>query len=431
MDGSPDFSYFDYNYETLFESLLDPAVYVSPHDLERNENDDCAEQPGSSGWPSRIPKAPTKTPQPNPGRLGDDPAAQSRLRVRTQSKIVREWFVNHPNFPCVYASAEQKEQLALDSGLTIQQIRTCLTNLRARIPSSNQEVGEGDSECSQSRSTGITTLSVHHDFSLEANHFELVDYQCSPVTVPTDSVQSQFNIFFPDASLIGDIEHGLPQDEDSLKACLNEDLCYPSSPQNANAQASVFQKKGKRRHLSRSTQAVGGQSMSPASHPPSNKYHCTECPGSFKDKTDWRRHESGVHTFHSTEWICMLGGYILEDESCGFCNESFPHPLHFNQHNIAKCSGNSIGERTFYRKDGFKQHINGVHFKDMDDNFKKSFKIPDAWSKEVDASCSHPRSLWCGFCQKIFPSTAQRMEHVGGHFRDGMDMVDWKVMPTL
>jgi hypothetical protein len=97
---------------------------------------------------------------------------------------------------------------------------------------------------------------------------------------------------------------------------------------------------------------------------------------------------------------------------------------------MLRCCHKKIEVRTFFRKDQFKQHLNQVHFTDMDAAAKKNCKVPDAWSREVEASRSDPRSLWCGFCQTTSPSTAQRMKHVAAHFRDGMDMVNWKVMPA-
>lgn len=152
-------------------------------------------------------------------------------------------------------------------------------------------------------------------------------------------------------------------------------------------------------------------------------FYCTVCPKSFKERHGWQRHESAVHHFHTTEWVCMWGGHVVHN-SCAFCTETFPDPQHIHEHNIPRCLDSSPEERTFYRKDQLKQHIFQIHLADMEGLTRREFTIPASWGRAVDASSANPLSLWCGFCCREFLSTAERMDHVAEHFRAGEGR-DW------
>ena len=158
------YSYVDYDYDTLFGSLLGPlspsglptddhqstttvlgkaddtSIYVSLRDLEKSQ---CK---SDQKWQRSVSDRqswthPLTTEDLPSGRGGlEVPLAAQRQWVRTQTKIIKDWFVNHPASPYVYPSATEIQELASASSLTLQQVRTCLTNLRTRIPSSGTSV---------------------------------------------------------------------------------------------------------------------------------------------------------------------------------------------------------------------------------------------------------------------------------------------------
>ena len=160
-----------------------------------------------------------------------------------------------------------------------------------------------------------------------------------------------------------------------------------------------------------------------------NKYKCTACPHSFKNASDWKRHESGVHGFHLTEWICMLDECIVDKSSnCIFCSEPINNNnylSHVHQHRVMNCSGRDVAPRTFARKDALTQHVLGMHVSSVEDEDKKRFRVPDTWAKDVGDMQSSPDAVWCGFCLCSFLSTRERMEHVAQHFGDGLDLTFW------
>jgi hypothetical protein len=195
-------------------------------------------------------------------------------------------------------------------------------------------------------------------------------------------------------------------------------------------------RKGKRLYASRympgtsesaNTRTTNGSNDAPLGQSP--VYYCTVCPKAFKNVYGWRRHEASVHGFHTTEWVCMLNGAIIDGVNCAFCSELFPELDHDEQHSILKCLSKAENERTFLRKDAMKQHIQHVHIADMETPAKREFRVPDTWCRDVEAERSDPRSLWCGICQLTFETTANRMDHVAEHFSNGADMRKWLPRP--
>ncbi|KAI4698102.1 uncharacterized protein J4E84_001236 [Alternaria hordeiaustralica] len=145
----------------------------------------------------------------------------------------------------------------------------------------------------------------------------------------------------------------------------------------------------------------------------------------FKNSYLWRRHESGVHGFGSTRWICTLDSTVMTGAKCIFCSDIVYNMDHFDQHNVQICLAKDTAERVFDRKDLLKQHVQYVHLTSANDYTKKGFEPPDVWLETEDSFLPNPEGLWCGFCQLSFDTVARRMKHVAQHFQDGVDMVDW------
>jgi hypothetical protein len=159
-------------------------------------------------------------------------------------------------------------------------------------------------------------------------------------------------------------------------------------------------------------------------------YHCTVCCKSFKDVYGWKRHESSVHGYSDIEWVCMLTGYGAPGQKCVLCSDIIHDFHHFEEHDVQSCLDKSVCDRTFSRKDLLKQHVQQIHLATANDSVSRSFKVPKAWSQEVETAHIKNESLWCGFCLTACDSIGERMDHVAEHFRNGDDIEDWIPLVT-
>ena len=165
----------------------------------------------------------------------------------------------------------------------------------------------------------------------------------------------------------------------------------------------------------------------------STPFACTFGCGLFsKDNYDWRKHE----VTHLPEmWICMPDGWPILDDSCVFCGLEDPNVSHFKTHNgIEQCRNAPQSRRRFARKDHLRNHIKRMHGQQADT--KRDAQKPrnsagrdllDGWYREPPELASHyPGALWCGFCQTLLNSWADRLDHVGAHFGHGGDFSAWR-----
>ena len=214
------------------------------------------------------------------------------------------------------------------------------------------------------------------------------------------------------------------------------DSVYQMRPEISAPRSSIMPKRKGRRHRAQTCQASVGENMSDTisihiassgSGKPENRFFCTVmgCHGSFKNASDWKRHEAGMHGYSDREWICMLTEAFKTHSECVFCLETMESIDHLTKHVIAPCSDKCTIERTFFRKDLLKQHVLHVHLAGEPNSVKKNFTVPHEWSKDVDSSAYESDSCWCGFCGRTFESVATRMDHVAQHFRAGKDMATW------
>jgi hypothetical protein len=74
-----------------------------------------------------------------------------------------------------------------------------------------------------------------------------------------------------------------------------------------------------------------------------------------------------------------------------------------------------LEERTFYRKDHLRQHLNLVHDVKFQNFSMETWKIvtPQIRSR-------------CGFCGIVMDSWSIRVDHLAEHFKGGKSMADWK-----
>ncbi|KAF2115686.1 hypothetical protein BDV96DRAFT_631609 [Lophiotrema nucula] len=341
-------------------------------------------------------------------------ALQSGLRTsQSRNQPIKQWFAQ--NIAAPYASGDQINQLSIATGLSPRQVRTSLSNLRARTKSSNQHVarpGAGmvpdlfkSEVCSTTESYPCEVLpepphpeGVPPLFDLDLNLYSLLD---------SDGLSSG------DGSDL--TTYGLPS---------------PPYPQHPDRSPTIHRRKGKRQYASSYELNIRRPSINAANGPTADdRYPCTVCLKPFKTPYEWKRHESVVHDYHVRDWICMLDGALTQKDCCVFCSATVTTADHFEQHGTSKCLVKDIGERTFGRKDLLKQHVRQVHIAETNPVARKAFKIPDTWARDVGAGCCNPSALWCGFCFRSLDSPAKRMDHVAEHFRNGFKMDKWISLP--
>lgn len=158
------------------------------------------------------------------------------------------------------------------------------------------------------------------------------------------------------------------------------------------------------------------------------RYQCTACSSSFHWPSVWRTHESMVHGYRATEWICMADGMPDAGSTCGFCRETIESADHLKRHNAFKCLARPLYRRTFAEEKMLKDHIQLYHLKNASSEEKRMVKVPSTWERPL--AHINPLALWCGFCQMELKSVEARMKHVAQHFEAGKTIVDWVHRPA-
>ncbi|KAF2687462.1 hypothetical protein K458DRAFT_429374 [Lentithecium fluviatile CBS 122367] len=367
------------------------------------------------------------------------PSTSSRRAAKDRILPIKIWLQENASWP--YASKGDLERLAEMTGLSSKKVRVCLNNLRQRMKAN---------EASGNSIGALHSLGTFQAPEAFQTGFELDDL--SSVCFSDWLSPSGFKDISGDEPFTGGSHH--------TEATVDADIFAPmahgvynldtfqveAEPISLQASAHPMTKpkrKGKRSYASRYNASAGQTSSPSASEELSaptqeskKPYQCTSCLQSFKDAYGWKRHEIGVHGFHVQEWICMnevvlidgilLHGILLDGNLCVLCGQEVLSFDHFQQHNVNSCLNKEQAERTFARKDLFRQHVRQVHLTTADEDTKKRFVVPESWVQDVDATRSSPASLWCGFCQLFLDSTAIRMDHIADHFRDGLDMNTWQ-----
>jgi hypothetical protein len=205
----------------------------------------------------------------------------------------------------------------------------------------------------------------------------------------------------------------------------------PTRAQRKHSVILAPKRKGRRQHTP-SFDRTPSELMSSSPHTSSassissaKPYHCTVCCKSFAKSYEWKRHESSVHGYNNTEWVCMLGGLTMAGMECVFCSDIVDDFHHFDDHDMQSCLDKSMCDRTFARKDLLKQHVQQKHLANAEESVSKAFQIPEAWSQEVHVACIKKEALWCGFCLSSYNFISERMDHVAEHFRKGDDIEAW------
>ena len=177
----------------------------------------------------------------------------------------------------------------------------------------------------------------------------------------------------------------------------------------------TFENRGRRRRRRPGPKSVEARNLAVAAR----TFQCTFCTETFKTKHDWQRHEKSLH-LSLDRWICSPNGpYQPYGEwnhlTCVYCGLPNPPEGHAELHSHSSCTEKPLEERTFYRKDHLRQHLNLVHDVKFQDWSMDSWKvaIPEIRSR-------------CGLCGIAIDSWGTRVDHLAKHFKDGRSMADWK-----
>jgi hypothetical protein len=396
-----------------------------------------------------------------PSGLDGGPAFKKRARARARTSVFESWL--RENGLTSYPNRQQLEKLAVADGKTLKQARVALSNLRARLKLSKSfSSGKFDMVLMQIEECEDPALvamlgSVSNSIGRYAQASHTLNFSSSPTQshcVPPLGFghQTAFSGGFDIWSLVSESESIATSNKSSPATCDEQlsalDLSYNPTP--LEQQQEFIKRKGKRRYAARHTphSSIAGQSGSLQGS--EKMFSCTSCPESFRRAFDWQRHEEGAHKFNHIEWVCPFHDMSLVTSCCIFCSHNVESIEHFaNTHNVHicsvpgdiesssppdstsrrrglhVCSGQSVSEHTFTRKDLLAQHVRGIHFRSAEHTVTNLFRVPDAWSKLVDPERTNHDALWCGFCLQSFLRIPDRMAHVADHFRDGFTIDGW------
>ncbi|KAF2432714.1 hypothetical protein EJ08DRAFT_110275 [Tothia fuscella] len=192
---------------------------------------------------------------------------------------------------------------------------------------------------------------------------------------------------------------------------------------------SRLSRRGRRRYLSHQTtshisQNKKGVTIWKDSNSKKYRYFCTFCSDPFPDRYSWNRHEESIH-MPRTLWVCSFDTQIpTEKGPCDYCLEIIEHndwTRHLSSHRYAECALRREIDRTFYRKDHFKQHLVGFH--------RMSHCVVQSWpdGSRQDAPPLLPGclELRCGLCGQHCKDWKMRVDHVADHFEKGAIEAQW------
>ena len=369
--------------------------------LNKNSNDNLSSDPG-----------------------GPVPKVGARLS-RDSIRILRGWLSTHQSHP--YPTDEEKDVLQRQTGLTKTQITNWLANARrrgkVRAPRSTSPTVRGFSDAMDIPRRATPALENMNP--LERWKHSPPEHEPASVTAIAKAVTASSFSSGHDSPFTN---YGPTDDGSARSLCnLSSASSLGTSQSSGNSFASAFSHKsrgsfgsfgsfGNRGRRRRRRQAPKPVKFSPTTNPPKT-FQCTFCTETFKTKHDWQRHEKSLH-LSLERWVCCPEGptqFSDDHNRCVFCALPNPSADHAEVHNYSSCVERSLEERTFYRKDHLRQHLNLVHDVKFQNFSMETWKIvtPQIRSR-------------CGFCGIVMDSWSIRVDHLAEHFKGGKSMADWK-----
>ncbi|KAF2867009.1 hypothetical protein BDV95DRAFT_503606 [Massariosphaeria phaeospora] len=374
------------------------------------------------------------------GPIEDDPdlpaekkkgAAAARF-PRTAIKILKEWMIEHIDHP--YPTDQDKEDLKLQTGLTLNQICNWMANTRRRQKARPKR----SASPSVRPSTEAINIPVGRTWE-SLNPFERWKHsppenEPAPMTAIARAVETfdapetaslsssyqkgnsnsstgSFSIF--KAPSISSLETGLTNISSGSLGSHNSAYSY-GSRHSLGSLNSLSSKKERRRRRRVPTRTPKLDIDSEA-----RLFQCTFCTDRFKSKYDWSRHEKSLH-LSLEKWICAPLGEVIAclasgRQKCVYCDTLDPTKEHLATHNHGACEEKGLESRTFYRKDHLRQHLRLMHAG------CKMTSSMESWKSEAQQINSR-----CGFCGMEFDKWQDRVDHLAKEFRNGATMKNWK-----
>ena len=360
-------------------------------------------------------------------------AAESGPKVgarfsRESVRILRGWLSTHHRHP--YPTDEEKESLRRQTGLNKVQITNWLANARrrgkVRAPRSTSPSPNMDNYAKAMDIPRRGTPALGQMNPMERWKASPPEHEPASVTAIAKAVTSST---FSSGRESPYTSYGHTDDGSARSLCnVSSTSSLGTSHSSGGSFASAFSHKsrgsfgsfgsfGNRGRRRRRKQAPKPVKANLAVAP--RTFQCTFCTETFKTKHDWQRHEKSLH-LSLERWVCSPNGPYqhcvdYNNLACVYCGLPNPPEGHAEQHNHSSCAERSLEERTFYRKDHLRQHLNLVH----DAKFQ-------CWSMDSWKVATPEIRSRCGFCGIIMDSWSIRVDHLAEHFKGGKSMADWK-----
>ena len=350
---------------------------------------------------------------------------------RDAVRVLREWLSTHHRHP--YPSEEEKSELQSRTNLSKTQLTNWLANARRR---GKVRAPRSVSPSPHQFQNGMdiprrATPSLQMQTPLERWKQSPPDHEPASITAIAKAVSSS-NFSSGRESPYTSYRHsddGSARSMGQGSSASSLGTSHGTSHSSKNSFASAFSHKsrgsfgsfnsfgnrGRRRRRRQAPKAIIPTNLAI----PPRTFQCTFCTETFKTKHDWQRHEKSLH-LSLERWVCSPNGPVQINAetniiSCVFCGMPDPIRGHCEQHNHSSCAERSLEERTFYRKDHLRQHLNLVH------DAKFSAWSMDSWKVATPEIRSR-----CGFCGIVMDSWSIRVDHLAEHFKGGQSMADWK-----
>ena len=362
----------------------------------------------------------------NETRAESNPKVGARFS-RASVRILRSWLSTHTRHP--YPSDEEKESLQRQTGLNKTQITNWLANARRR----------GKVQPPRPTSPSVTNYSNAMDIPRTIVHgikdmnplerWEHSPPEHEPASATAIAKAITTSTFGSDLDSPLHTIYGRSDDGSNRSLFNVSSTSSLGTSHSSGSFASAFSHKskgsfgsfgsfgqrGRRRRRKQVSKPVKVQDM----NAPARTFQCTFCTETFKTKHDWQRHEKSLH-LSLERWVCCPNGPIqfcveYDHNRCVFCGLPNPPRDHAEIHNYSSCADRSLEERTFYRKDHLRQHLNLVH------EVKFQTFSMDSWKVNTPEIRSR-----CGFCGIVMDSWSIRVDHLAEHFKGGKSMADWK-----
>lgn len=347
---------------------------------------------------------------------------------RESVRILRGWLSTHHRHP--YPSDEEKESLQRQTGLNKTQITNWLANARrrgkVRAPRSTSPMPRSNFAKGMDIPRRSTPALESMD-PMERWKHSPPEHEPASITAISKAVTSSTLSSGHESPY----SYGFSDDGSARSvANVSSTSSFGTSHSSTNSFASAFSHKsrgsfgsfnsfGNRGRRRRRRQAPKAVKVTTGSGTPVRTFQCTFCTETFKTKHDWQRHEKSLH-LSLERWVCSPNGHTalrpeFNQPACVYCGLPNPPAGHAEVHNHTNCTERSLEERTFYRKDHLRQHLNLVH----DVKFQ-------AWSMDTWRVATPEIRSRCGFCGIIMDSWSIRVDHLAEHFKGGKSMADWQ-----